>query len=163
MADEPQDAVTNDAGIAAPSPGAADSRPGDFERYALIAAMTLVVLCLLLWDRWQRAPSANPVPSTDRTLRVEIGGDVRPGEHRAAPAVPPQDGRASPRVTNDPPAPAPPPPAPRTYAVKDGDTLYEIAKRELGASSRAKEIADLNGIADASKLKLGQVLKLPAK
>src|SRR5688572_23325880 len=177
MAVEPANTAQNEgaAGGDAPSADGASSRPGDFERYALIAALTLVVLCLLLWDRWQRAPGASSVPSTDRTLRVEIGGSADSGGHAAPGDAPHGDRRAppaaeprapqtppgvKPRTSTDPPAAPVPPPAPpqRTYTVKDGDTLYAIAKRELGASSRAQEIADLNGLADASKLKVGQVL-----
>lgn len=51
----------------------------------------------------------------------------------------------------------------RTYTVKAGDTLSAIAARELGDSSRWTDIADLNGIRDPRKLRVGQVLKLPAK
>jgi len=134
-------------------------RAGDFERYALIAALTLVVLCLLVWDRRQdgAAPSA-PGPRPDRVLRVEIGGGTP-----SAPVAPP-------RVAVDPspqppprPGPAPPPPPPRTYVVKGGDTLEGIARRELGSPTRVKDIVDLNAIEDPAMVKIGQVLKLPAK
>lgn len=68
------------------------------------------------------------------------------------------------------PAPPPPPkpqtepPAPKTYTVKPGDTLSEIAQRQLGTSRRWKEIVELNreAIRDESNLHVGTVLKLPA-
>lgn len=47
------------------------------------------------------------------------------------------------------------------YAVKPGDSLWAIAKRELNDGSRYKEIAALNGIKDPNKIMPGQVLKLP--
>jgi nucleoid-associated protein YgaU len=136
---------------------------GDFERYALIAALTLVVLCLLVWDRWHGDPASGPAPRPDRTLRVRIGGDpVAPaggsGEaHRANSDL----GTAAKPPAPPPPAPAPPPE--RTYTVKDGDTLGAIASRELGSAARAKDIAALNGIDDPALIKKGSVLKLPAK
>jgi nucleoid-associated protein YgaU len=58
------------------------------------------------------------------------------------------------------PAPAP---AQRTYTVKEGDTLTDISRRELGTAARANEIAELNGLSDPGRIKLGQVLKLPPK
>jgi len=46
--------------------------------------------------------------------------------------------------------------------VQKGDTFKAIARRELGDSERWKEIADLNPGVSASKLSVGQVLRLPA-
>ncbi len=50
----------------------------------------------------------------------------------------------------------------KKYVVKEGDTLYSIAKRELGKGSRWEEIAKLNDI-DGSMVKKGQTLVMPAK
>jgi nucleoid-associated protein YgaU len=49
----------------------------------------------------------------------------------------------------------------RTYTVKAGDTLYLIAKKELGSASRWKELEKLNGIS-SNDLRIGKVIKLPA-
>ena len=49
----------------------------------------------------------------------------------------------------------------RTYMIKKDDSLYVIAKRELGSASRWKEIEKLNNISSGD-LKIGQVIKLPA-
>ena len=49
----------------------------------------------------------------------------------------------------------------RTYTIKSGDTLYLVAKKELGSASRWKEIEKLNGVS-SSELHVGQVIKLPA-
>ncbi|HXH05818.1 MAG TPA: LysM peptidoglycan-binding domain-containing protein [Vicinamibacterales bacterium] len=46
----------------------------------------------------------------------------------------------------------------RTYVVEAGDTLGAIANR-FGTTVRA--IAELNGIADPSRLQIGQVLRIP--
>jgi nucleoid-associated protein YgaU len=51
-----------------------------------------------------------------------------------------------------------------TYTVKSGDSLYGIAKRLLGSGRKADAIYNLNIDVigpDKSKLKLGEVLKLP--
>jgi LysM repeat protein len=45
-----------------------------------------------------------------------------------------------------------------TYRVKSGDTLTAIAAR-FGTTTQV--LVDLNEMADPSKLKIGQILKLP--
>ena len=51
-----------------------------------------------------------------------------------------------------------------SYTVKKGDTLAQIAQRELGSARRAHEILELNKktIKDADSVPLGAVLTLPA-
>lgn len=49
----------------------------------------------------------------------------------------------------------------KRYTVRSGDTLHSIAAKQLGSSSRWKEIAKLNGIRDSKGLKVGKVIKLP--
>lgn len=63
-------------------------------------------------------------------------------------------------VPTDPAAVAPPPALDRTYKVREGDTYYKIAARELGSSSRFAEIERLNNI-KASKLRPGMTIRLP--
>lgn len=48
----------------------------------------------------------------------------------------------------------------RTYTVKSGDTLWGIAKKELGSGARYTEIVQLNGL-KTSTIYSGQKLKLP--
>ncbi len=50
----------------------------------------------------------------------------------------------------------------RTYTVKSGDTLWGIAKKELGSGARYTEIVQLNGL-KTTTIYSGQVLKLPEK
>lgn len=52
------------------------------------------------------------------------------------------------------------PSTPESYTVVKGDTLWTIAKMYLGDGSKYKEIAELNGIANANLIYPGQVLKL---
>lgn len=59
------------------------------------------------------------------------------------------------------PSPTPTPSAPtsyRTYRVQSGDTLVAIAAR---FGTTVKAIAELNGIADPSRIRVGQVLRIP--
>ena len=59
-------------------------------------------------------------------------------------------------------ATAKPAPAAKTYTVKAGDTLSGISVKVYRTSSRASDIGKANGITDPRKLRVGQVLKLPA-
>lgn len=50
----------------------------------------------------------------------------------------------------------------KTYTVKSGDSLWKIAKSQLGDGSRYSEIMSLNGLKSAV-IQVGQVLKIPTK
>lgn len=54
---------------------------------------------------------------------------------------------------------------PKTYKLVAGDSLWKIAKKQLGDGSRYKEIQKLNNIKDSElrKLPIGLVIKLPQK
>jgi nucleoid-associated protein YgaU len=62
------------------------------------------------------------------------------------------------------PQPTPAKASMKTYTVKSGDTLSEIAKRELGSANKYMEIFNANRdqLSDPDKIKPGQVLKIPA-
>lgn len=49
----------------------------------------------------------------------------------------------------------------RTYKVRAGDTMGEIAQRELGTYKRWNEIQRINGGLDPAKLRVGMEIKLP--
>jgi len=51
----------------------------------------------------------------------------------------------------------------RTYIVKEGETLGEIASRELGSFRAWRDIATLNSIDDPSLISPGRTLRLPVK
>ena len=46
------------------------------------------------------------------------------------------------------------------YTVQRGDSLWSIAKKQLGDGTKYKEIARKNGIANPNRIYPGQVLKL---
>lgn len=50
----------------------------------------------------------------------------------------------------------------KTYTVKRGDTLWGLARKQLGAGSRYKEIMKLNGL-KSMKIVTGKKLYLPEK
>ena len=64
------------------------------------------------------------------------------------------------QVTGGPAAAAP---AAKTYTVKAGDTLSQIAKEHLGSAGAYMKIFELNKdqLTDPDKIKPGQVLRLP--
>lgn len=49
-----------------------------------------------------------------------------------------------------------------TYTIKQGDTLWGIAKQHLGAGSRYKEIKELNGLT-SNTIRAGRTLRIPQK
>ncbi len=49
----------------------------------------------------------------------------------------------------------------RRYEVRPGDTLYQIARRELGDAERWRDIARLNGMQEEA-LREGEIILLPA-
>jgi nucleoid-associated protein YgaU len=62
------------------------------------------------------------------------------------------------------PQPTPAKASLKTYTVKAGDTLSEIAKRELGSANKYMDIFNANRdqLSDPDTIKPGQVLKIPA-
>jgi nucleoid-associated protein YgaU len=62
------------------------------------------------------------------------------------------------------PQPTPAKASMKTYTVKSGDTLSEIAKSELGNANKYMDIFNANRdqLSDPDKIKPGQVLKIPA-
>lgn len=48
----------------------------------------------------------------------------------------------------------------KTYTVQKGDTLWNIAKKQLNDGSKYKDLAALNNISNPNFLTVGQVLKL---
>ena len=167
---------------------AAPAESREFERYVLLAALTLLVLCLLWMDR-SADSDRTAQADTDRVLRVEIGdrtgalatrtpvagrtSDERRVTELESRRVPPPLDRTADRPRPDPivpgpvdPEPGPSPPAKRPerlYKVRPDDTLSGIASRELGRAGRAMEIARLNGISDPRRLRAGVTIKLPQK
>ncbi|HKV99785.1 MAG TPA: LysM peptidoglycan-binding domain-containing protein [Vicinamibacterales bacterium] len=62
------------------------------------------------------------------------------------------------------PSLAPPPPADQSYTVQAGDTLSKISKQFYGDAKNYMKIfnANTDTLSDPDKIKVGQVLKIPA-
>lgn len=113
----------------------------------------------LEYDVQQRKFGTNEVVRCNATLGLTRATGV-------AAATGPVSGGVKPATTPKPAggAHSPSKPAaatPRTYVVKKGDTLSGIAASQLHNAGRWHEIANLNGIRDPRKLKVGARLKLP--
>ncbi len=50
----------------------------------------------------------------------------------------------------------------QTYRIRKGDTLGSISKKIFGTTKFWRRIADTNNISDPSRIKIGQVLEIPA-
>lgn len=48
----------------------------------------------------------------------------------------------------------------KTYTVKAGDTLWAIAKKQLGDGAKADDLAKLNNLSNPNLINVGQVIKL---
>ena len=86
-------------------------------------------------------PVASPAATPERTL---VPSEVRPS--------------APPAATGDPPDVDPTDAAPTSYTIKRGDTLSGVAG-EFGTTWQV--LAELNGITDPGRLRVGQVIQLP--
>ena len=49
---------------------------------------------------------------------------------------------------------------PKTYTVNPGDTLFTIAKKQLGDGSKAQNLLELNNLSNLIDLTVGQVIRL---
>ncbi len=100
------------------------------------------------------APSPPPTPAAS-LVPSGIVATATPIE-RTPPAT------SSPTGSAPPSSPGPVSPTPgasvRTYRVQAGDTLSAIAAR---FGTTVKAIADLNGISDPSRIRVGQILRIP--
>jgi LysM repeat protein len=98
-----------------------------------------------------------PAPVEFRDQPVDATGSVIP------PEVLPANELAAYQGTPPPQAPVVPAAAPaREYTIRGGDTLSEIAQRELGTKNRWRELVELNPGLDPAKLLVGTRIRLTA-
>jgi nucleoid-associated protein YgaU len=97
-----------------------------------------------IWD------AIKTVPDWQKDVMADIR--VKPGAQQQS---------GAPQST---PQPTPAKASLKSYTVKSGDTLSEIAKRELGSANKYMDIFNANRdqLSDPDKIKPGQVLKIPA-
>lgn len=104
------------------------------------------------------APGTTPAPA---------GDELQPSLEPRGPATTPTEPAGQAYLPEPEPAPSQrpvaevPPSGARDYVVKSGDTLSEIAQRELGSSRRWQEIVALNPGLDPARLRSGKTIRLP--
>jgi nucleoid-associated protein YgaU len=127
----------------------------------LLVLTALIVMVLAGCNKPPQSPSA--------PLALEMRGDeLMPGAG-PVPSGSEMDEGTGPKLPGDgvdvampPPPPPPPPPAPVvTHVVQPKDTLWSIATKYYGDGKQWKRIAEANGIADATKLRVGAALTIP--
>ena len=110
-----------------------------------------------------KAPAKSPPPEPTKPTRPLVAPPrPKPEPPKPKPVViqPP------PKVVEPPPQPTPPPPQTRYYTVKSGDSLWTIARDQLGDPARHTELFELNAATlndNPDSLRLGQKLVLPPK
>ena len=105
-------------------------------------------------ERPPAAPPPAPVAVLDSDVLVlRLGG---PAQVVARPAAQPAPAPAAPTK----PSGLPAIPDRDTYVVQPGDTLSDIARRELGSAQLADQLARLNKLANPGAIRAGQVLRL---
>ena len=131
-------------------------------RYGLLAALTLVMACVLFWDRLHPPADARLLsreePAREDVAVVVVGGRPVP----LPPAPSPTASLPGVVVSAEPTAEVV---ADATkegvYVVESGDSLGLISQKTLGTARKAAEIARFNGMAVDAPLKVGQELKIP--
>ncbi len=134
-------------------------------RILVVALLLFVTGSALAWDRTYRRAVApdRPLPSDDRYMAIEHGGQIVPFESRQElPPAPVHQGRVNPAPVSPEPPPTPAR-STRKVTVRDSDTLSELAERELGRSSRWREVADLNDLTPPYVIHPGQTLHVPSR
>ena len=147
----------------------ADRLPG---QAALVAVLAIVFVAILLarpsgdggaivgsGASATDTAGASGAPTAVAAASPSVVAATQAPQETAQPAVTEPPATSTP-VASQTPSPASSEPATSgdTYRVKSGDTLYAIAAR---FNTTTRVLIQLNGITDPSKLKIGQVLKLP--
>jgi nucleoid-associated protein YgaU len=126
----------------------------------LLTLMLLTALVLPACNRQEEPPQTTALEPPTRTLEslqpIEEPGAER--EAALAPAAPPV--LYAPAVSVD---PAPAAAGERTYVIQKGDTYIGIARRRYGDASRWRDIQAMNPGLNPNKLRIGQVIQLPAE
>jgi LysM repeat protein len=106
-------------------------------------------------NRWREIVELNPGLDP---ARLRVGTKIRLSGATAVESAQPVT--PQPKVAATKPS-AKPAAGGRSYSVRSGDTLSQIAQRELGTQSRWREIVELNPGLDPAKLLVGTSIRLP--
>ena len=115
----------------------------------------------LTFDQWSNLGRAKQSPA-----KLSPPKQNKPTRSLALPSLPkPKAAKPGPPVTNTIPL-IPAKPQPRIYTVKSGDSLWKIARDQLGDPARHVELLEINKSTfkgDSDNLSPGQKLILPPK
>ena len=135
----------------------ADSKPGPLQRHPRAGRARA--------DAAQEAASTappeagaaltNPLPDEGSAEAEAQGPRERPAPDQVIGAT-----EAAPMLTAPPSAPSSAPTT-HAYTVRAGDTLSEIAQRELGSSRRWQDLVAVNPGLDPAKLRVGKTIQIP--
>lgn len=114
-------------------------------------------------------PKTPPVTTTDTSAQPRpagsetVGPPMTSGDMGTVPAADPYHESTYTGLKVTDPKPPVVKSGSKTYTVAAHDTIYGIARTQLGNGSRAKDIIALNPGIDANHIKPGQVLNMPEK
>jgi nucleoid-associated protein YgaU len=94
-------------------------------------------------------------PNGDQAAGFSLPFGLGKKDKQAVPAPPAAAGVPTPQAQSAPPAPT------RTYTVKSGDTLWDIAVSHYGDGRQYRKIASANNIADPNRIDAGLELTIP--
>jgi LysM repeat protein len=142
---------------------------GAREFAAAAAAAALVYVFAMGVNRAPIAGEPEAQAKVEQTSAEPSAEAAEPSAEAAAPAesqsaeTPAATEEAKPAETAQAPEAAAPPPAPaETYTAKAGDTLKSIARKLYGKTNKLAALSSANpGVKPATKLKAGQVIRLP--
>ena len=152
--------------VAVPEPAAESNlvpaaKPAAAREYTIRAGDTLSEIAMRelgTKDRWRELAELNPGLDPARLnvgTRIRLSGAASPAKVSGAGA--PALARSSEAAQ-----PAAKPAAGGSYTIRAGDTLSEIAMRELGTTARWRELVELNPGLDPARLHVGTRIRLPA-
>jgi LysM repeat protein len=136
--------------------GAEERRASDGQRIRQALTLTMMEYVspdILIQGHYSPAAAATSraVASATAAATATTTSTAVPGASSVAPGGTPATGSTAPAT----------PPSTWNYTVVKGDTLPSIAKANLADANKWHQIADLNGIRDPKKIKIGQILKMP--
>lgn len=109
-------------------------------------------------------PEVNLLPPQQRRFFVGAEDFNSPPLRSPLEEAPFKPAVASAKITSPKPVDAALPlPSTRVVRVREGETLSDIAARELGSAMLWEDLARFNSIGDPGALKIGQPLKIPPK
>ncbi len=122
--------------------------------------MCLILLCFWFWLAMPSPNIALAEPHAQATRTPTEEPTKRPYVFPTPIYIPPfADDTPAPRATPV----ATWPPGSETYTVQAGDSPWTIAQKVYGDGTKYKLIMDANGLTDQTRLRVGTVLKIPAR